>query len=710
MDNFATLALEHLLLRLRPLNRALRYAVNAQSELAAQLVRPDVAPLCVTEDQVNKILGRLDRQLMNPETDGPTLELNAQELEEEVELRELAESAGVRLPFDYLNEELALTSFEQEAILICAAVEIDRGYERIYAYILDDLNRRFPCVDLLCGLTAGSIGEQLARRQALSRYGRLRGTGILKPSGDAATESRQEFRLAPEMIDFVAGMIETIDGLFIDRADVPTRGDVAPVFGSQTIRRFGNLIRAGQIDTVGVWGASDTGHEDYVLALAGAAGRRVRRLLVSDLEQQLGALPERLREILHATSVHDAILWVNTNDFAQPEQERMRAALAQELCDASCPVVLTGLHSWRPTRMLEQRNYVEFDLPPLSYEQRQSLWLHALPELQKPDVASFAARFHLNSEEVRAVARVARTQAWAHGNGHPAAVSQQLDYACATVTRKSNSHFASLIQPRRGPDDLILTPDLHRQVMEIAKFVRVGPLVDETWGFGHLSAGGSGVKVLMTGESGTGKTLAAEVIAHTLSLHMLKIDLSRVVSKWVGESERNLELVFREAEETNSVLVFDECESLFGRRGEIQSGTDRYSNLEVGYLLQRLESFCGLAILTSNLKDQIDSAFTRRFQVVLHFPLPAVAERRRIWQLAFPSLAPVGGVDLEVLQSLDLSGAGIVASARIAALLAADERSECIGMSHVVKAVARQYQREARLLSATQLGRYATLL
>jgi SpoVK/Ycf46/Vps4 family AAA+-type ATPase len=214
----------------------------------------------------------------------------------------------------------------------------------------------------------------------------------------------------------------------------------------------------------------------------------------------------------------------------------------------------------------------------------------------------------------------------------------------------------------------------------------------------------------MTGESGTGKTLAAEVIAHTLSLHMLKIDLSRVVSKWVGESERNLELVFREAEETHSVLVFDECESLFGRRGEIQSGTDRYSNLEVGYLLQRLESFCGLAILTSNLKDQIDSAFTRRFQVVLHFPLPAVAERRRIWQLAFPSLAPVGGVDLEVLQSLDLSGAGIVASARIAALLAADERSECIGMSHVVKAVARQYQREARLLSATQLGRYATLL
>ena len=267
-----------------------------------------------------------------------------------------------------------------------------------------------------------------------------------------------------------------------------------------------------------------------------------------------------------------------------------------------------------------------------------------------------------------------------------------------------------MLESGSGISDLILSPDLHRQVMEIAKFVRAGPLVDEAWGFGRLSPGSAGVKVLMTGESGTGKTLAAEVIARTLGLHMLKVDLSRIVSKWVGESERNLEMIFREAEESHSVLVFDECESLFGRRGEVQSGTDRYSNLEVGYLLQRLESYYGLAILTSNLKDQIDSAFTRRFQVILHFPLPGPGERRRIWEIAFPDAAPIDGVDFDLLQPLDLTGAGIVSIARTAALLAADERTDCINMSHVVKAVARQYQREARLLTAAQLGQYATLL
>jgi SpoVK/Ycf46/Vps4 family AAA+-type ATPase len=223
--------------------------------------------------------------------------------------------------------------------------------------------------------------------------------------------------------------------------------------------------------------------------------------------------------------------------------------------------------------------------------------------------------------------------------------------------------------------------------------------------------GKGGLKALFSGDSGTGKTLAAEVVAHELGLPLLKVDLARVVSKWVGETEKNLETAFREAEDSHSILFFDEADALFGKRGEVSHGTDRYANLEVSYLLQRLEDHAGLVILATNLREQIDEAFVRRFHVMLHFPRPGLDERRRIWRLALPATAPLGSdVDAEALAKLDLTGAGIVGTARTAALLAANEGADSIRMSHLVQAARRQFQREARLLTSTDLGRHAHLL
>ena len=189
-----------------------------------------------------------------------------------------------------------------------------------------------------------------------------------------------------------------------------------------------------------------------------------------------------------------------------------------------------------------------------------------------------------------------------------------------------------------------------------------------------------------------------------LATPLLKVDLSRIVSKWVGETEKNLEAVFSEAEESQAVLLFDEAESLYGKRAEVRHGSDRYSNLEVGYLLQRLESFSGLVILASNLREQIDPAFLRRFHVVLHFPAPGPAERARIWRLAFPRAAPLAqNVRLEDLSGLEMSGAAIVSAASIAALLAAEARSETIELQHVMEAVERQYRRDSKILNRAQL-------
>jgi SpoVK/Ycf46/Vps4 family AAA+-type ATPase len=264
-----------------------------------------------------------------------------------------------------------------------------------------------------------------------------------------------------------------------------------------------------------------------------------------------------------------------------------------------------------------------------------------------------------------------------------------------------------VIDPRRGPQDLILPATLHRQVLEVAGFFRAWPKAAATWNLDPFGRGG-GIKALFTGDSGTGKTLAAEVIASELGLSLLKVDLAQVVSKWVGETEKHLENAFREAEDSQAVLFFDEADALFGKRGEVQHGVDRYANLEVSYLLQRLEEYSGIVVLASNLKDNIDQAFTRRFHVVLHFPRPEVAERRRIWEIALPPDTPwEQDLDLDILAKFDLTGAGIVNAARTAALMAAASNSQIISKTGLVQAIARQYRREARVLGASELGPYA---
>ena len=223
--------------------------------------------------------------------------------------------------------------------------------------------------------------------------------------------------------------------------------------------------------------------------------------------------------------------------------------------------------------------------------------------------------------------------------------------------------------------------------------------------------GSAGITALFAGPPGTGKTLAAEVIAGEIGLDLMVADLSLLVSKWVGETEKNLDAVFTEAGRSHCVLFFDEADTLFGRRGEVSRGADRYANLEVGYLLQRLDRYDGLVVLATNLRDQLDEAFTRRFHHLVHFPRPGPAERRRLWELVLaPPVVVEGPIDIEVLAELDLTGAGIATVVRSAALLAHHEGRTSLRMSDLVLAVSRQFQREARLVPRELLGEHAEVL
>jgi len=267
--------------------------------------------------------------------------------------------------------------------------------------------------------------------------------------------------------------------------------------------------------------------------------------------------------------------------------------------------------------------------------------------------------------------------------------------SCRRRTRVPEGGLAQVLEPRARWDHLVLPDPQVRQLRALVSRVRHRALVEEEWGFAGRSARGTGTVALFAGPSGTGKTLAAEVVAHDLALDLVRVDLSQVMSKYIGETEKHLAALFDAAEDGGSVMLFDEADTLFGKRSEVRDSHDRYANIEVGYLLQRVESFRGLAILTTNTRTALDPAFTRRIATVVTFPYPDGALRRRLWDGAFPAATPTDGVDTGRLAAVDLPGGGIAAAALSSAYLAADDR-EPVSARHVETAARWELAKSGR--------------
>jgi SpoVK/Ycf46/Vps4 family AAA+-type ATPase len=275
--------------------------------------------------------------------------------------------------------------------------------------------------------------------------------------------------------------------------------------------------------------------------------------------------------------------------------------------------------------------------------------------------------------------------------------------SCVASVRPRLDALAQRIEPRAGWDDLVLPAEQESLLRQIADQVRQRRVVYDEWGYAARMSRGLGINALFTGESGTGKTLAAEVLAAELAINLYRIDLSAVVSKYIGETEKNLRQLFEAAEHGGVVLLFDEADALFGKRSEVKDSHDRYANIEVNYLLQRIESFHGLAILATNMKAALDSAFMRRMRFVVRFPHPGQAERTRMWQRAFPPAAPRERLDFERLGRINLTGGHIVAATLNAAFLAA-AAGRAIAMQDVLQAARAELVKLNRPINEAEFG------
>lgn len=353
---------------------------------------------------------------------------------------------------------------------------------------------------------------------------------------------------------------------------------------------------------------------------------------------------------------------------------------------------------------------IELDFPAPSNERRRLLWTRALGEDAQlsPDVdlTLLTGAFRLTGEQIEAAAHTARhTAAWraAQEGGETCVAMRDLTSACRAHSNQKLGTLTRKIIPRYTWADLVLPADRLAHLHEMCLHVRYSPRVFEEWGFDRKLAGGKGLNVLFAGEPGTGKTMAAEVLAADLGLDMYKLDLSSVVSKYIGETEKNLEQIFREARTSNSILFFDEADSLFGKRSEVKDSHDRYANIEVSYLLQRMECYRGLAILTTNLKKSLDTAFLRRLRFIVEFPFPDHAERAKIWSRVFPADTPTHGLDVHKLARLSVAGGNIRNTALNAAFYAA-EAGEPVRMVHCLRAAQGEYGKLEKTLTEAEVA------
>lgn len=702
-----SLAKQHLLLKLKRINRLLTKAISAQIENNEKLALLASKADCITNEEVNYLLKNIAAIADEDFFAVLPVNLSSEEEKFELELKAQAKSQGWQLPLQAMMAQLNLSMFEMDVLLLCIAPYLSSEYGKLYAFLHDDFHKQLPSLDLLCRLSCYDQTDYFLNTLALAEHANLRRLKLIEPVKVASMPLQQEFRARPELFEQLLKFNFNWRSYYYDSNEIkiPARMNLKvaqKLLHSLDLQARVEHFKHKKISILGLWGKKQADLKDIVMAIAISCGLPVRRISgdITQLKQQLD-----IANLLHT------IVWIDIDQFTgcgeSDQQLLFLEQLKNNLLYSANAIVLTGIHAWRPSELLCHQAYAEKEISVDNTLLRSQTWLALLPELSCEQAQSFSLKYQFSREEIEAAKNIAVNRSQIKSDVNASCFLDYLDYACCLVSRPRPNRFCTLIKPKRDIDDLVLTTAVKQQVVEVARFYKSLHLVNESWGFATRLSGQGGMKVLFTGDSGTGKTLAAEVIAKQIGLPLLKVDLAEIVSKWVGETEKNIDETFNEAEASNAVLFFDEADSLFAKRAEVKQSSDRYGNLQVGQLLQKLEDFRGLAVLASNLKDEIDQAFLRRFNVVLHFPRPSKKERTLLWSLAFPKNAPLAAnVDLNAYSHLDMTGANIFSAAHTAALIAADEKAAVISETHIAEGISRQYLRESRLVSVTEIKGY----
>jgi len=663
--------------------------------------------LCIGADEIERMLGRTPgAPLFGALDTGRGNDVSKSEL---------------AAPETKLHELFGLTDFDLDVLLVALAPEIDLRYERIYSYLQDDVTKKRPTVDLALNLLSESVSEKIERRKHFAPEAALIRLGLLEVSGGDGIGSpllaRQiqvddsivrEF-LNPGGLDAklksFCTLFESVESWKIpalsSEAQDTIPGLAAEAWRNQKPLRF--YFR----------GQQSTGKRKAAAALASSLGVP---LLIADLArlsdpagQGLNLLGRLFREAL----LHDALLYITgLSSLRSANSSGTLEDLFAALETHPRPIILSGSERWIPAARPELAiMLVEFEIPDASA--RRGEWNSRLAKynltLEDEDFADLAARFRLTAGQIGEAVEDAVHQAqWRctarqfadEHSSDPEEPIPTLEEIYAAARAQCGHDLARLsrkITPRHRWEDIVLPAGQLKLLQEICEQARYREVVFEEWGFDRKLTLGKGLNVLFAGPPGTGKTMAAEVLANDLKLDLYKIDLAQVVNKYIGETEKNLDRIFTAAENSNAILFFDEADALFGKRSEVRDSHDRYANIEISYLLQKMEEYEGVSILATNLRQNLDDAFVRRLQAIVEFPFPDEEYRKKIWEVTFPREAPLGSdIDFGLLgKEIPLAGGNVKNMALAASFYAAANGGK-ITMAHMVGAAHREFQKMGR--------------
>ena len=721
-------SLDHLLDELERLD--LRLLAHLEAWWAERGGAPDeLRGLYVSDREVEELLRSSHREV----NDGPPNEELADRivaLTRRIHRRTRASidaDTGPDLRLELLSDRLGLGPVHVDALLLALAPDLDRKYAKVYAYLQDDVTKGRPTVGLVERILCGPERRRFDVRGALSGSSPLLGGGFVRVVGDERTPfPLHTVAVDRPVVDFLLGddtLNSVLDGvatllrptrgvgdLIVDRGPQAALRGLAEAFRS---RRAVGPPDGGPKGSVRPTMVRLHGPDARVEAAAAVCADADAPLVVADVAAMPAVdVPALIDHTVRAARLRGAAVCVENLDGVRDGTEEGSEAAFEGVIrqldrfDVDVFFVSRAPPSRRTRRAVGNHRLAAIHFPIPSYEIRRTLWegVDDLPPGAEP--AALASAFRFTAEQVRAATAIAAE----NESGEHDAPSREAVYAgCRRVARPDLGSRAREIEPTYGWDDIVLPADTTAQLREVAARVRHGDRVYDEWGFEGKHSLGNGLVALFSGPSGTGKTMAAEVVAGDAGLALYRIDLSRVVSKYVGETEANLREVFERAEEADAVLLFDEADALFGKRSEVRDARDRYANVEVDYLLQRIEEYDGTAVLTTNLKQNVDDAFRRRIHAIVEFPFPDREARRELWQKIFPPETPVAEVDFKFLSTLELSGGDIKNVALTASFLAAAE-GDVVEMRHVVRAARREFQKADRLATAEAFAEYGDLL
>jgi hypothetical protein len=597
-----------------------------------------------------------------------------------------------------LEQAFGLSPFERDTLLLCAGMEIDGEIPGLCATAQGDASRAFPTFALALAILPQAHWSALSPDAPL-RHWRLIEVG----AGPVLTQA--PLRIDERVLHFLVGVGQLDARLAALLVPIPPTGPQGLVpsheaVADQIARAWSGVAPGSDLPVIQLRGvAADC------RPIAAAAARLLGLGAVSLMAERLPSSPAELENLLRlwereAVLSGTGVLFVDCDDTlpAETDSARARAVTVASLLErTTAPVIL---REREPSRVAN-RSAIVMEVEHPTRNEQLAIWRHALGEgaPETGDLNATIAQFSLSPSAIRAIALEAREQRAA--SPPPGDAGEALWDLCRQRMRGALDGLAHRIETNLHWDDLVLPPMQKQTLRTIAAQLRQRGLVYDRWGFGQKSRRGHGLSALFYGPSGTGKTMAAEVLASELRLDLYHIDLSRVVSKYIGETEANLRRVFDAAEDNGAILLFDEADSLFGARSEVKDSHDRYANIEVSYLLQRMEAYRGLAILTTNMRAALDQAFLRRLRFAVSFPFPDTPQRAAIWRRVFPTAAQTQGLDVDRLAMLRVAGGNIHNIALNAAFLAADA-GEPVQMQHLREAALAEYAKLDRRLTQSE--------